>query len=184
MHRDQYRFDSKFHFIVRSITLPRFNRANGGKKKVQKEWKEKRKEIEEKKQRGGIYQHFFTIPRCNARQWNEILPFDVEMLRVHNTIHVGFETHVAAFSYRKKASIWILVAYQWCFCHAWSNLNISISVADSTRVVVYRACETPVAHDKRDLNRPHRHFSLFSNTVCQLYVSRSDESSIYRFWGK
>ena len=36
---------------------------------------------------------------------------------------------------------------------------------DSTRVVVYRVCETPVAHDKRDLNRPHRHFFLFSNTL-------------------
>lgn len=36
---------------------------------------------------------------------------------------------------------------------------------DSTRVAVYRVRETPVAHDKRDLNRPHRHFSLFSNTL-------------------
>lgn len=86
------------------------------------------------------------------------------------------------FSYRKKASIWILVAYQWSRCSAFAERVIQLKYIDidddSTRVVVYRLRETI----KSALNRPH--FSLFSNTW-QLYVSRSNrERSIYCFWGK
>lgn len=54
------------------------------------------------------------------------------------------------FSYRKKASIWILVAYQWSRCSAFAERVIQLKYIDidddSTRVVVYRLRETP--HDK------------------------------------